>query len=62
MEEYTKLINRLLDRVENAEADELQMRTAIFERNAELKRIKEENDELRNTINELRQPVEEVVE
>lgn len=62
MEEFTKLINRLLDRAENAEADEFQMRTAVFERSAELKQIKAENDELKNIINELRQQVKELEE
>ena len=59
MEEYTKLINRLLDMIENVEANEFQMRTAVFERNAEIKQLKAENDELKNIINELRQRVEE---
>ena len=62
MEEFTKLINRLLDRAENAEADEFQMRTAVFERSAELNKIKAENDELKNTINELRKQVKELEE
>ena len=62
MEEFTKLINRLLDRAENAEADEFQMRTAVFERSAEIKQLKAENDELKNIINELRQQVEELGE
>lgn len=62
MEEFTKLINRLLDRADNAEADEFQMRTAVFERSAELKQIKAENDELKNTINELRKQIEELEE
>ena len=62
MEEYTKLINRLLDRTENAEADEFQMRTAVFERSAEIEQLKAENDELKNIINELRQRVEELEE
>ena len=62
MEEFTKLINRLLDRAENAEADEFQMRTAVFERSAEIKQLKAENDELKNIINELRQQIEELEE
>ena len=62
MEEFTKLINRLLDRAENAEADEFQMRTAVFERSAEIKQLKAENDELKNIINELRQQVKELEE
>lgn len=62
MEEFTKLINRLLDRAENAEADEFQMRTAVFERSAELKQIKAENDELKNTLTELRKQIEELEE
>ena len=60
MEEFTKLINRLLDRAENAEADEFQMRTAVFERSAEIKQLKAENDELKNTLTELRKQIEEL--
>ena len=60
MEEYIKLINRLLDKNRVFEVELIELSKAASQRSAELEKTKSENDNLKNTINELRRQVQEL--
>lgn len=62
MEEYTKLINRLLDKVEVAEGGEWATRNRLLQTYKEVEELKKENEELINENHDLRLKVEELEE
>ena len=58
--EIWRLQNRLLDKNRVFEVELIELSKAASQRSAELEKTKPENDNLKNTINELRRQVQEL--